>query len=156
MDDRHLRIVRVDETLRVATAEIIAEYIRAIHGDQTREKIDAEIARHLAHASSALWLAYAGDDPVGCIELHPLDAEPLSFEIKRVYVRAQARRLGVALELMRTAEAHARALGATRILLDTKPSMEAAIALYRSLGYVPIDPYNEDSECRLHFGKALS
>jgi GNAT superfamily N-acetyltransferase len=65
-------------------------------------------------------------------------------EIKRMYVRPNARGRGLAAALLRTLEEAARDLGYTRTRLDTGPKQVHAQRLYRSAGYVEIEPYNEN------------
>jgi GNAT superfamily N-acetyltransferase len=65
-------------------------------------------------------------------------------EIKRMYVRPEARSRGVAAALLRALEEAARALGYTHTRLDTGPKQVTAQRLYRGAGYVEIAPYNEN------------
>ena len=77
---------------------------------------------------------------IGVIGLKPL--RPGIAEIKRLYVLAEARGTGLGRTLAERAIAEARAKGYERVRLDThRPSMAAAIALYRKLGFVEIPPY---------------
>jgi putative acetyltransferase len=88
----------------------------------------------------ALLLALSGGIAVGVVGLKPLTAE--IAEIKRLYVLAEARGQGVGLALAERALAAAAERGYDRVRLDThRPSMAAAIALYRALGFVEIAPY---------------
>jgi ribosomal protein S18 acetylase RimI-like enzyme len=63
--------------------------------------------------------------------------------MKRLYVVPEFRRSGAGRALAEAVVAEARELGYARMRLDTMPSMTRAQALYRSLGFVEIDPYNE-------------
>ncbi len=65
-------------------------------------------------------------------------------EIKRMYVRPEARSRGVAAALLRALEEAARALGYTRTRLDTGPKQVTAQRLYRGAGYMEIAPYNDN------------
>ncbi|WP_156256746.1 GNAT family N-acetyltransferase [Sandarakinorhabdus oryzae] len=64
-------------------------------------------------------------------------------EMKRVYVRDTARGLGLGRALVERLIADARGFGYRRMLLDTMPTLETAIALYERLGFVHIPPYPE-------------
>lgn len=64
-------------------------------------------------------------------------------EIKRLYVRPAARGMGLGRQMMDGVVARAHALGAQELYLDTVRSMEAAIAMYRRMGFQPIERYPE-------------
>ncbi len=65
-------------------------------------------------------------------------------EIKRMFVRPEARSRGVARALLAALEMTARELGYQRIRLDTGPKQVHGLALYRSAGYVDVPPYNDN------------
>jgi ribosomal protein S18 acetylase RimI-like enzyme len=92
-------------------------------------------------------VAWRGGVPVGNVLLHfrhpPHHA---SFErfgdcayVEALDVKADARRLGFGLALMRAAEAAARARGAALVGLSVGVDNAPARALYRQLGYQPTD-----------------
>lgn len=63
-------------------------------------------------------------------------------EVKRMYVVPEARGRGHARRLLLALEDAARALGYTRVRLDTGPAQPAARRLYEATGYVSIPDYN--------------
>jgi len=87
-----------------------------------------------------LLLAKRGDHVLGCIALKPLEP-PKVAEIKRLFVRPQARGKGVGKALVQAAIMAAKQLGYGEIKLDTLPGMEGAIALYKAAGFTAIPPY---------------
>jgi GNAT superfamily N-acetyltransferase len=92
-----------------------------------------------------IFLAIVNYRPVGCIALRPLPAlGPDVCELKRMYVRPKFRKRGIARMLANRLIAEARAIGYRTMKLDTSDTMHAAIALYRSLGFVPCERYNDD------------
>jgi GNAT superfamily N-acetyltransferase len=87
----------------------------------------------------AVLVAFAGAEPLACVCLHTLS--PGLGEVKRLYVAPAARGQGLARRLMAAIEDQARALGLTRLNLDTHESLTNAIALYRAEGWQDTDPY---------------
>jgi GNAT superfamily N-acetyltransferase len=77
-------------------------------------------------------------------------------EIKRMYVGPAARSRGVARALLVALEDDARSLGYSLARLDTGPKQVHALALYRSVGYVEVAPYNDNPFACFWGEKALS
>jgi GNAT superfamily N-acetyltransferase len=102
---------------------------------QDFERELAELPGAYAPPRGALLLARGS----GCVALRPLDET--TCELKRLYVRPQARGTGLGRRLVEAAVAEARRLEYTRMRLDTVPGMEAAQALYEQLGFREIAPY---------------
>src|SRR6266571_4673659 len=93
--------------------------------------------------AGCLLLAREAGAAVGVVGLKPLAAG--IAEIKRLYVVEDARGAGVGRKLAEGALEAAAAKGYERARLDThRPSMGAAVALYRRLGFVEIPPYGPD------------
>lgn len=70
---------------------------------------------------------------LGCCALYPLERG--SFEVAKMAVAESRRGQGIGRQLLRGVVAAARALGATRLYLETNHTLLNAIALYRSEGF---------------------
>jgi GNAT superfamily N-acetyltransferase len=93
-----------------------------------------------APPSGELLLAKRGDHVLGAIALKALEA-PRVAEVKRLFVRPQARRIGVGKALVTGILTVARERGYCEVKLDSLSSVEGAIALYGSFGFAPVPPY---------------
>jgi len=78
----------------------------------------------------------------GCIALRRVDAE--TGEVKRLWVRPAFRASGPGRALAARIISEAREAGYARLILDTLGTMALAMALYRSLGFRDIAPYDNN------------
>lgn len=120
--------------------ELFREYQAGVDAPVCFASFDAELAS-LPAPYFALLVAEVDGAAAGCVALKPLPDG--AAEVKRLYVRPAFRRLGLAERLMRAAASEAAAQGYRKLRLDTLPIMSAAIALYRRLGFVEIERYND-------------
>ncbi|WP_424213956.1 GNAT family N-acetyltransferase [Streptomyces sp. BI20] len=92
--------------------------------------------------------------PMACAGVRMLDAD--TAELTRVYVAPAARGTGGGSALLTRVEDSARALGATRVRLDTRTDLVEARALYARHGYEEIPAYNDSPYAQHFFEKHLS
>lgn len=85
-----------------------------------------------------LLLAWRDGRAVGCAAFREIDAT--TCEMKRVYVRPEARGLNVGRQLVERLLHDAKAAGYARMCLDVLPEFVAARKLYASLGFAPAPP----------------
>jgi putative acetyltransferase len=96
---------------------------------------------HLAPGLGTFVIARLRGVAVGCGAVRRRDEKTL--EVKRMYVDPEVRGRGVAKEILDRLEADARAMGASRLVLETGIYQEEAIGLYRRVGFSVIDCFGE-------------
>lgn len=134
----------------VRARELMRNYAQWTEIDLCFQNFEAELAALPGKYSApegGLWLAEIDDaaTPVGVVAVRALADS--NCELKRLWVEPEAKGKGLGRELARTAIAFARDAGYAEMKLDTlKHRMPAAIALYRSLGFVDAEPYTHNPE----------
>jgi GNAT superfamily N-acetyltransferase len=121
---------------------MLTEYVRWIGLDLAFQEIDEELAGlpgDYAPPRGALLVATADDAPVAMIGLRPIDDG--ICEMKRLFVRPEARGRGLAKQLIDSILSEARRLKYDEIRLDTLPMMGDAQKLYVAMGFADIDAY---------------
>jgi ribosomal protein S18 acetylase RimI-like enzyme len=122
-------------------AALFREYADSLGVDLSFQGFEAEVAE-LPSGYDLLLIARVGEAVVGCVGVRPQEGD--ACEMKRLYVRPAGRGLGVGRALALAAIERARAAGYGRMRLDTLPTMQAAHDLYRSLGFLEIEPYRHN------------
>jgi putative acetyltransferase len=141
-----------DRDVAVARS-LFREYARSLPFDLEYQNFSAELAELPAPyvpPGGCLLLARLGKRPVGVVGLKPLG--PYVGEVKRLFVRPEARGFRIGEALLRRAIQESVRIGYRRLRLDShRASMGAAIGLYRRLGFVEIPPYGPDLDGALIF-----
>jgi GNAT superfamily N-acetyltransferase len=110
--------------------------------DEGMAQIDPADVAEPKGAFLVAWLQVDGGDEqaVGCGAVRPSPFEDAA-EIKRMYVRPEARGRGIARQVLAALEERAAELGYRRTVLETGVAQPEAMALYESEGYTPIDGF---------------
>src|SRR4030081_3914798 len=125
-----------------AVGALFTDYASAVDAPCCFAGLEREVAAlpgEYAPPAGRLFLALDALSSAGCVALRPLDAD--MAEIKRLYVRAAYRGTGLGRALAEAAIAAARQTGRRPVAARRPPSMDWAIALYRSLDFKEVAPY---------------
>ena len=139
-----IRPIRSDEDVELAR-RLFREYESDIGVDLCFQGFAQELAGlpgDYVPARGCLLIARWAGEPVGCVAMRPHGDD--ICEMKRLYVRPGQRGRHVGRALVEAIIAEAGRVGYRRMRLDTLPSMATAIAMYRRLGFVEIDPYTSN------------
>jgi ribosomal protein S18 acetylase RimI-like enzyme/DNA-binding MarR family transcriptional regulator len=117
------------------------------------ERAISTTAEELTEPAGLLLVARLHGEPVGCGALKLQGDVP--FYIKRMWVAPEARGLGVGRRLLAELEDHARRRGAEVVYLETNATLVEAASLYRSAGYVEVEPFNDEPYAHHWFAKTL-
>ncbi|GAA1055840.1 putative transcriptional regulator, MarR family protein [Agromyces luteolus] len=130
--------------------ELASRFDLGFDPTRTRQTPDDEFRE----PNGTFLVAFLHGEPVGCVGLKLHGDEPA--EIKRMWVAASTRGLGLGSRLLREIEAAALRLGATVVRLDTNRTLTEAIAMYRTHGYDEIPDFNGEPYADFWFEKWLA
>ncbi len=127
-----------------STIKLFKEYATSLNFNLCFQNFDTEMASmpgKYAPPEGALLLARKDStgEAIGCVGLRALSSD--ICEMKRLYVAPAGRGTGVGKALTLAVIAEAGRLGYQAMRLDTLPTMNAALKLYSSLGFVEIGAY---------------
>jgi putative acetyltransferase len=142
-----VRVLPGDEPEIGETRELFLEYQRELGIDLCFQGFEGELASlpgKYGPPSGQLVLVKELGRAVACGALRDLGDGVC--EIKRIYVRPEARRRGLAREISEWLMGCARSAGYVRVRLDTLRRLTGALELYRRLGFEEIEAYNFNPE----------
>jgi ribosomal protein S18 acetylase RimI-like enzyme len=128
-----------------AARDLFEEYARSLPFGLDFQDFEEELRSlpgEYAPPRGRILLAWVDGELAGCVALRPWDEE--RCEMKRMYARPRFRGRGAGRALAEAVMAEARAIGYRWMRLDTVPGMDAALALYRSLGFHEIPAYRHN------------
>ncbi len=112
-------------------------------GDFARE-LEALPQRYSGDHSGAVFLAWRGEEPVGCLIVRMLQGQTEAAELKRLFVKDESRGQGAGKALLHAGIDWAQQQNASEVLLDTVPAvMPQAVRLYESMGFCLSPPHNQ-------------
>jgi carbonic anhydrase len=126
----------------VQTKELIQEYFKWVDKDLCFQNVDEELRlfpKKYAEPDGGFFVAKADGRVVGCVGYWKWGDG--ICEMKRLYVTDAYKGRGVGKRLVRLCIEDAGAKGYGRMRLDTLESMEAALGIYRSWGFLEIPEY---------------
>ena len=125
---------------------LFLEYAESLGFSLCFQSFDTELAglpADYAPPDGRLLLAEQDGKVAGCVALHKMGDG--ICEMKRLYVRPEFRGKALGRALAEQVIQEAREIGYARMRLDTiVGKMDAAIALYRELGFTEVPPYREN------------
>jgi ribosomal protein S18 acetylase RimI-like enzyme len=127
------------------TVELFREYAGSLEIDLDYQGFEDELESlpgAYAPPKGVLLLAQIDGKPVGCVAVRALHGTNFC-EMKRLYVRSTARGTGAGRALAEAAIAEAHRMKYDAMRLDTLSTMQAALTLYRALGFKEIPAYYE-------------
>src|SRR5215470_8606496 len=113
-------------------------YLQALYPPESNHLVDVDA---LAASDAVFLVARRNGELLGSIAFQIIG--PGHAEMKRMFVRTEARGIGLGRRLLRALEDVARHRGITRISLETGIKESEAIGLYRSSGYQDCPPFGD-------------
>jgi len=129
--------------------ELILEYTKRLNRDLSFQKLDEELsnleAKYTAPNGEILVAVDENDKVLGMVAYHRHDSS--RCEMKRLFVKPEARGLHLGNLLVEEIIRHAQTAGYKEMVLDTIEPLQTAIRLYKKHGF---------SECEAYYQNPMS
>ena len=139
---------------KAAFRDINLEWIETHFTVEPEDRHQLDHPQQILDAGGAIFIALMDGEPVGTTAL--VRTETGAFELAKMAVSPKTRGHGVGRRLGKAAIAEARRRRAKEIYLESNRKLDAAITLYRKLGFVEVDrgpsPY---ARCDIQMALAL-
>jgi ribosomal protein S18 acetylase RimI-like enzyme len=106
---------------------------------QNFEKEISDLPAQYSEPTGCIIMCYENDRPIGCVGLRKFSDG--ICEMKRLYLKNEARRKGIGRTLTEKVIEKAKRYGYKKMQLDTIETMKEAISLYKSMGFREISAY---------------
>lgn len=126
----------------IQVKELIAEYAEKLGRDLSFQNIDSELenpAKKYTAPQGEILVAVENSNVLGMVAYHRLS--DVRCEMKRLYVKPEARGLRLGDILVKKVIEHAECAGYKEMVLDTIEPLQAAIHLYKKHGFIECEPY---------------
>ena len=133
--------IRLDDLSSNASRALLRLHLEGMHSNSPPGHVFALDYSGLRAPDVTVWSVWEGDAIVGIGALRQIDAQSAEVKSMRTHPDRVRRGVGAALLEHIIAEAHRR--GVRRLSLETGrgPAFDAALALYRSRGFVDGGPF---------------
>jgi putative acetyltransferase len=133
-------------------AKVLADY-RIVADLDTTDSDLRDIEGHYARRGGAFFVLTDGDEIIGTVALARLGDS--TVELCRMYLSPDYRRQGLGRRMMNEAMKEAERRGFSEVHLETASVLVEAIALYRSVGFMPVDQAPAGKNCDVVMSKRL-
>ncbi len=139
----NIQLIEVSSATDYQFAKVLFnEYADSLEFDLGFQGIEQEfmdLTKQYSKPQGAVILLKIDTKPVGCVGVRLF--EDTICELKRMYLRDEARGKGLGKALLQKSFEVAKQLGYSRMRLDTIASMTSATQLYEKSGFYEIAPY---------------
>ncbi len=137
-----MRVTTCDTDEALAAAGVIFDHYRRHYGQPPDERTVGWLAEMVGSNMLTVYTASTDERAIGLATAHAVPASLVMgrfWQLRDLFVLPGSRRQGVAAALVVAVRDAALAAGATRLSLVTEPDNDAALGLYRGLGFTPVD-----------------